>query len=105
MKWIKPEDEAPPQGKKILYLQNGDVYVVQRIGDYWLPIPFFDSKYAFHHPPDLWADIELPHDLTGKTRIFIKKEKKLYDIDEIEVKYPHIYQDLLDQSKKLWNIK
>ena len=68
MNWFRPEDKLPPQGKKILYFDHGDICVVQRFGKYWLPIPFADSKYKFTVAPKLWADIEVPIGFTGRMK-------------------------------------
>ena len=105
MKWIRPEDELPPQGKKILYLQKGDVYVVQRWGEYWLPIPFHDSQYSFHDSPELWAHIELPEPLKGKALIAIEGEKRLLDLDEVEMVHPELYKELIEAKMVFWEIK
>ncbi len=101
MKWISPKDELPPQGKKILYLKNGDVYVVQRFKDLWLPIPFYDSEYNFHDEPELWTDIELPNGLTGK--IFVHDDTgRVMDVDEFEMFYPDDYEELVEEQRELW---
>jgi|SRR5215831_7361290 len=102
MEWIRPADKLPPQGKKVLYLQKGDVYVVQRWGEYWLPIPFYDSKYAFHDKPELWADINLPDGLTGK--VHVKIEGNMCDIDELQEKHPNEYKEFLRSQLKVWEI-
>lgn len=106
MQWKKPSEELPPQGKKILYLSKGDCYVVQRMGKYWLPIPFYDSKFAFHDEPELWADIEMPGMLTGKVHFLCADEdhEDMLDLDELEMQENCIYKELLDAQLKLWGI-
>ena len=106
---MRPKDKLPPQGKKILYFKNGDIYVVQRFAEMWLPIPFYDSKYAFHDEPDLWCDIEPPENYTGK--IFVKsaktEDRHLMTIDEFQMYCPSEYEKLINSQKELWekNIK
>jgi len=100
MKWIKPSDKLPPQGKKVLYEKAGDIYVVQRLAEMWLPIPFVDSKYASWEAPDVWADFKPNGSLTGKMHVFVDDIK--YDIDEFEEKYPFQYAEFIDAIRKLW---
>lgn len=102
MKWIKPKDELPPQGKKILYFKNGDIYVVQRFADLWIPMPFYDSEFAFHDEPELWCDIKPPNELTGKVHVLPINCKRALDMDELEAFYPDLYQDFIDAQRKVW---
>lgn len=88
--WKKPLEHKAPQGKKILHLKNGDVSVRQRFGKYWLPIPYIDSKFSDIEEPELWADIDLPGDLTGTLMLMI--DSQLYNLDDFEIKYPEIYK-------------
>lgn len=90
MKWIKPADELPPQGKKILYFSRGDIYVVQRFGKYWFPIPFSDSKFIFNTAPELWADIIPPGNCTGKMKFILGDE--VFDLDELEMAHNEHYK-------------
>ncbi len=101
MKWIKPKDQLPPQGKKILYFKEGDIYVVQKYGDLWLPIPFYDSQFAFHDAPDLWADIIPPEGFTGKLH-FAMGSPKMIDTDELQEIYPTQYNDYVEALRKMW---
>lgn len=105
MKWIDPEDELPPQGKKILYFSNGDIYVVQRFDNMWVPIPFHDSKYAFHEAPELWCDIQPPKGFTGKLRFMNEETDRLLDLDDFQMFYPDEYDELIEHTKKLWIYK
>lgn len=105
MNWIKPKDELPPQGKKILYFKNGDIYVVQRFDDMWLPIPFYDSQYSFTEEPDLWADITPPNGYTGKLHIQKDAKGRKFDIDECQMFYPEIYKELVDAQRHSWKQK
>lgn len=93
MDWIKPETQLPPQGKKILYFSKGDIYVVQRYGKYWVPIPFSDSKYRFTEAPELWADIEPPSGYFGKLFVYIDGQKM--DVDDFETYHPSKHQELV----------
>lgn len=101
MEWKKPSDELPPQGKKILYFKKGDIYVVQRFGDLWLPIPFYDSEFSFHDEPELWCDIIPPKGLTGKLH-FAVGGSRMVDTDEFEMFYPESYKELMQDQRTLW---
>jgi hypothetical protein len=98
MKWIKPSDKLPPQGKKILYFLDGDLYVVQRFGMHWLPIPFADSKYGHFAPPKYWSDITPPEGLTGK--MIVSVDNDLFDIDELEIAHHYFYVRLVESISK-----
>jgi len=103
MDWISPKDKLPPQGKKILYFKKGDIYVVQRIGKYWLPIPFFDSEYSFHDEPELWCDITPPGRFTGFLKIIMNDHA--YNVDEFEIHHPDAYKEFIRFSIMQWEIK
>lgn len=103
IKWINPDSYLPPQGKKILYFSKGDVYVVQRFGKYWLPIPFTDSKFSFHESPELWAEFNFPKDFTGKLRMQI--EGKIWNMDQVEEYYPEKYKDFIEMFEKELGLK
>jgi hypothetical protein len=103
MEWIDPKDELPPQGKKILYFKKGDIHVVQRFGDLWLPIPFYDSQYAFHDAPDLWTDIIPPEGYTGKVFFMVPEDTaRMFDADEYEMFYPEQYKELVESQREMW---
>ncbi len=103
MLWIDPKEELPPQGKQILYFKSGDIYVVQRFGDYWFPIPFYDSKFAFHDAPDLWADIIPPHGFSGKIRIVVPDQPtEMHEIDYLEIYHPNTYREFVQMQKNRW---
>jgi hypothetical protein len=93
-KWKDPKIEKPEQGKKVLCEHEGDLYVAQRFGDYWFPIPFIDSKYSRYFPPNLWQEINFPNSLSGK--LLVKINLKLHDIDELEKKYPDVYVEIVN---------
>jgi hypothetical protein len=94
MNWIDPKVQQPTQGKKILWFKEGDCFVVQRIGKYYIPMPFLDSKSFFWHEPDLWADISLPEPYTGLLRIApdIDHCDDRFTLDELEMYLPVIYE-------------
>lgn len=101
MQWIKPSDELPPQGKKILYFKKGDIYVVQRYGSLWIPIPFHDSKFAFHDEPELWCNIVPPKGFSGQVYLIPKGYRKM-DVDELEMFLPEVYNELIERKKEIW---
>jgi hypothetical protein len=82
--WIDPKDKLPPQGKKVLSWREGDCCVVQRFGDYWIPIPFTDSKFADTEPPEKWAEIDFPVGFTGMIRVIPIGGSCPIDMDEYE---------------------
>lgn len=92
--WHKPSDKLPEQGKKVLCEDDGDFYILHRFKNYWFSIPFNDSKWSRHHPPKLWQEIDFPNGLTGKVRMMI--DGSLYDMDELEKKYPKIFEEFVD---------
>lgn len=93
MKWYSPLEKVPPQGKKIIWFKEGDCQVVQKFGDYWIPIPFTDSKYAKTDCPDLWADIQMPGEYTGKLHVMFQGE--FCDIDTFEKENPEAYTEFV----------
>lgn len=99
--WKYPAEEKPPQGKKILCLHKGDVYVAQRMGDYYFSIPFYDSQFSRYFKPDMWKDIDLPHGLTGRN--FIKVEEMLMNFDELESLHPEIFKVLMEGQKEIFD--
>jgi hypothetical protein len=105
MEWIKPKDQPPPQGKKILYFKDGDIYVVQRFADLWLPIPFFDSQYSFTEEPDLWADFTPPDGYTGKLHVQPGEDGIKYDIDQCQKLFPEVYDLLVKVQRSNWTQK
>jgi len=100
IKWIDPKLRLPPQGKKILYFDKGDIYIVQRYDDMWVPIPFVDSKFAFTGPPQLWAEFNFPEGFFGKTKIF--KEEEFIDFDTFQIKYPDEYEEFIYATRLVW---
>ena len=105
MDWIDPKDILPPQGKKILYFRKGDIYVVQRFGEYWLPIPFHDSRYSkeiYKKQPEYWADIYCPSNYTGKIHVYVDDE--MHDIDSLEKHHPSTYLEMLKFQIPIWEI-
>lgn len=102
IKWIDPKLRLPPQGKKILYFDKGDVYVVQRFGDYWVPIPFVDSEYAFHNAPELWAEFNFPPGYAGFCLFSFDEGKTLMTLDEAQKSNPDFYEDFMEYTKEAW---
>lgn len=103
MKWHKPSDKKPEQGKKILCMDKGDFYVAQRFGDYWFSIPFYDSKFSRYHEPELWSDIDFPEPYKGYVKVMVDDE--MLNIDQIEKKHPDIYKELVQGQINLFKKK
>lgn len=97
--WKDPKKEKPPQGLKVLCMDRGDFYVAQRFGDYWFPIPFTDSKYSRYFVPELWQEIDFPNGYSGKLRVI--KGGTLMDINQIEIKHPEVYYEILNFLLKI----
>lgn len=93
LNWIKTTLRLPPQGKKILCLNKGDVDIRQRFGPYWSPIPYLDSEFTNLDAPEMWSEFDLPNGLTGLIRILV--EGNLLTIDELEFKYPKQYEEIV----------
>jgi hypothetical protein len=104
MEWKKPSEKLPPQGKKILYFLKGNIYVVQRFGKHWMPVPFHDSKFSFYkEKPTYWADIECPENYTGYIQVIVDRES--YTLDELEKEKPEIYKRFIVDHAKSWKAK
>ena len=101
MDWISPKKKLPPQGKKILCFDKGDIYVALRFGKYWFPIPFLDARFATHLEPELWADIVPPEGYTGLIRTVVKE--RMYNMDELEINHYDSYKILVDGFLKAMN--
>jgi hypothetical protein len=102
MTWRDPIEDPPPQGKKVLWLHNGDIQIAQRYGLFWFPVPFLDSKYAKIHPPELWQDIILPSPLTGKVMFQGEGHPRLIDADELEMMEPEVYDTIIKYHLEIY---
>jgi hypothetical protein len=103
MKWIDPKDELPPQGKKILHFKSGDMKVVHRMGEYWFPLPFHDSKFTTIGPPDLWCDIIPPKGYTGKLFFRMKGEDEHMEMDYLEIHHNKFYKQIIEMSVEMFS--
>lgn len=104
LKWIDPKLRMPPQGKKILYFDHGDIYIVQRFGKYWFPIPFYDSKFSkdiYKKEPQYWAEFNFPEKYTGKMKIKRRSENETIDMDDFCKKYPEDFKEFIDAQANL----
>jgi len=101
--WFKPKEKKPEQGKKILCMHQGDLYVAQRFGDYWFSVPFYDSQFSRYFEPDLWQDIDFPEGLKGKMKVCVNGG--FYDIDSLEKFHPDVYDQLKEGQKNLFDRK
>lgn len=95
-KWHKVSDKLPEQGKKVLCMDRGDFFVLQRFKEFWFSIPFNDSKWSRLHPPEMWQEIEFPGELTGKIFMYDQEEEELLDMDNLEKKNPEKFHKLVD---------
>lgn len=101
-KWKKPQDEKPAQGLKILCFNKGDIYIAQRFKNYWFSIPFHDSKYRFYKEPELWQEIDFPNGLKGK--IHMRVDNVFYNMDQLEVEYPELFDEFVEQQKIMFYV-
>jgi len=112
MEWYKPQDKKPEQGKKVLCVYRGDIYVAQRFGKYWFSLPFHDSKYSLYKEPDLWQEIDFPEGMIGKVLFLFededslgKKNQELIDGDSLEKKCPAEFKEMVKWMKKSFKPK
>lgn len=99
--FIKSKLRLPPQGKKVLCLNEGDVDIRQRLGNYWLPIPYLDSYYANLNEPEFWRDLYLPLPFTGQ--LMVEYNDKSYTIDELEEYYYDLYIEFVDAHLNIFH--
>ena len=99
MNWIGIDSShTPPQGLKVLCYRKGDIWVSQRFSlqghNYWLPLPFCDSKFSTAEEPEWWSYISHP---TEATRGFmrVKIDGELLSIDAFEERFPEEHQDFV----------
>ena len=97
-KWYTPEEKLPEQGKKVLSMDQGDFFILQRFKDFWFSMPFNDSKYSRFHAPEMWQEIDFPNGFTGK--IFVRVKDEFIDIDELEKKYPKEFDNFINDMMK-----
>jgi hypothetical protein len=98
IRWIDPKLRLPPQGKKILYFDHGDIYIVQRFGKYWFPMPFFDSKFSkdiYKTTPQYWAEFDFPENYTGKMKILPDGGNDFLDMDDFSKKHPILFEEFV----------
>ena len=96
MNWIETDKQLPPQGKKVLCLHNvGDISVRMRFKDDWIPFPFIDSLLADSLPPELWANIEFPRNLTGLFRVIYKGV--MLNMDQYEEINPNGFNEIHEE--------
>ena|ERR1700679_1404767 len=103
MKWIKTCLRLPPQGKKILYFDEGDCWVAVRIGKYWFPWCFTDSKFCRFNSPELWSFIDFPGNFEGLVRVG-DNIGNLVTLDQLEKSDPDIYNGFLEMILSSVNI-
>lgn len=99
--WVESKLRKPPQGKKVICFNKGDVTIRQRFKDYWFPIPFIDSKFADIEQPELWQEIDFPDGFTGSIRISFNGS--LLNMDEIEKENPDIFNQIIEMQINLFN--
>lgn len=102
--WQSPKVEKPPQGTKVLWFKNGDLFVCQRWGDIYLQIcKAHNDKSPIGvdlGEPLLWKLVKLPDPYTGKITVSVGGSKELFDLDELERLHPESYNELLAAIKK-----
>jgi hypothetical protein len=92
--WQSPKVERPPQGVKVLWFDDGNIFVVQRYGDKYLAII---PNYAKLLPePKLWAHIEFPPGYEGITYLTPKGSDQRLTFDEFERDYPEDHKKFME---------
>ena len=99
MTWHNPCEKKPVQGKKVLCMHKGDIYVAERYNNYWFPTIFLDSMHSRYFEPELWQEINFPEGLTGFKR-FKVEDGELITADELEVQHHDVFHDLVQAMKK-----
>lgn len=92
MDWQSPKVEQPPQGQKILWLKDGDVYVAQRFGDKYFTYIRKAAEMLEH--PTLWAYFEMPEPYTGQMKVSLD-DGDLMPIDDFEQNHPEEYKEFI----------
>lgn len=92
MDWQSPKVELPTQGKKILCLKGGDVYVAQRFGDRYFTYIRNAAEMLEH--PTLWAYFEMPEPYEGLFKVSLG-DGEFMTIDEFEQKHPDEYKEFI----------
>ena len=92
--WQSPKVQLPPQGRKILWFKNGDLFVAYRLGDKYLCVSPKGSGLL--EPPSLWMLAPLPDPYEGLMRVVLKSGGDLITIDELELNSPIEYREFLD---------
>jgi len=98
--WIKSSLRKPPQGKKVLCFDNGDIYVRHRFKDYWFPIHYIDSESDNADEPEFWQEIDFPPGFYGYMQVFHAGE--FYKIDEWEKLNPDDFNELVENMAKVF---
>lgn len=102
--WIKSSIRKPPQGKKVLCFTKGDLDVRQRFKNYWIPIPYVDSKCADIDEPELWQEIEFPSPYTGYMQVLVEG-KELMNMDQFEKHCPEEFNEMVESMVKMFKEK
>ena len=92
--WQSPKVTLPPQGVKILWFTNGDVFVAQRFGTKYLCLQPGEAKVL--EAPMLWMKCPVPDPYEGIIHITVEGNDKLMTVDEMEKEFPKEYKELLD---------
>jgi hypothetical protein len=102
--WQSPKVQLPPQGTKLLWFKNGDVFVAQRMGNKY--VAFIPGVAKLLSEPLLWKSIELPAPYTGVMLISCEGENELMPLDELEIRHPESYREFIDMvGEKVWEAK
>ena len=92
--WKSPKVEKPPQARKILWFNKGELFVTHRFGDKYLCITPVGAKIL--EEPMLWALAPMPDPYDGFMLFRIDDNKEMLTLDEVEEKFPEDYKQLVD---------
>jgi len=98
-KWKSCKENPPDIGQKVLAFHKGDIYVVVRYEDHYLPMPFFDHYHALNLCfPEMWMELDFPEGFNGKMRVAIDGE--ILDMPQYKCRHPEKYKELADSMIK-----
>jgi hypothetical protein len=98
MNWQSPSVQQPPQGVKILWFKNGDLFVAQRVGKRYLSLQ--PGEAVLLDEPKLWMKAPVPPPYEGIMMVSVENGDKLM-VDEFEEKHPEDYKEFVKSFENM----